>query len=56
MLEFVDQFANTAQPGPAFQFGMAMVKDKERVATAEPFDFEGEWVRHASCAVSRSRV
>ena len=31
-IKFVDQYSNTALPGSSFQFGMAFLKEKERVA------------------------
>ena len=42
-IKFVDQFANTAIPGPSFKFGMSIGKDKDKVANAKPHDFTGEW-------------
>lgn len=42
-IKFVDQFNNTALPGPEFKFGMALVKANEKVNHAEPREFQGEW-------------
>ena len=42
-IKFVDQFSNTAIPGPEFKFGMAINKEKDKVANAKAHDFEGAW-------------
>ena len=43
-IKFVDQFSNKAKPGPQFKFGMAINKDKDKVANAKAHkDFQGVW-------------
>lgn len=42
-IAFVDMYDNTALPGVEFKFGIAFLKDKERVQNAEPAEFEGAW-------------
>jgi hypothetical protein len=36
-------YENTAVPGPDFRFGIAFLKEKERVQNAEPAPFDGAW-------------
>lgn len=42
-IKFVDQFANTAIPGPGFQFGMSVSKEKDKIANVKKHSFRGEW-------------
>lgn len=48
-IAFVDQFNNTATPSPSMQFGMAFLKDREKLtAAAASHEFEGEWDSNSS--------
>jgi len=44
-IAFVDAFGNHALPGDVFQFGMAMLKDREKLAGAKPYPFEVRQVK-----------
>lgn len=43
-ISFVDLYGNHAVPTPEFRFGLALLKDKEKLAQADEHAFEGRWV------------
>lgn len=50
---FVDLYGNHAIPGDEFQFGLAILKDKEKLTQAVPHPFEGHWVRPEEAKTDR---
>ena len=44
-LSFVDEFSNTAVPSISYTFGLALLPEKspEKLSTAIPYEFEGQW-------------
>ena len=44
VIKFLDQYSNTALPGPSFKFGLSLLKDREKLsANTKVFPFESSW-------------
>ena len=55
-LAFVDDFGNTAIPGPDFKFGMSMQKDREKLLNVKPHVCSTQTRTRAAPSAANSRI